>query len=174
MQHFCKELCFCSHFVQEQVTLSHWCTLVCESGTQMSALENSCRGGSTLVVYMLQGGKAAEDVTHWRVLGVTTRHTNMMDFLALHSFKKFSAMKMVARSPLFFINARGHPSQSFRPAGKHDRERKGNMALRLNTKWNIQRRPHFTNKCILIVSIFTNKSQTITKRHATSIFHSLL
>lgn len=104
----------------------------------------------------------------------TTRHTNMTDFLALRSFKKFSAMKMAARSPLFFINVRGHPSQSFRPAGKHDRERKGNMAPRLNTKWNIQQRPNFTNKCILIASIFANKSPTFTKRHATSNFHSLL
>lgn len=49
-----------------------------------------------------------------------------------------------------------------------------NMARRLNTKWNIQRRPNFTNKCILIASIFANKSQTITKRLATSNFHSLL
>lgn len=98
----------------------------------------------------------------------------MTDFLALHSFRKFSAMKMAARSPLFFINMRGRPSQSFRPAGKHDKERKGNMALRRNMKWNIQRRPNLTNKCILIASIFANKSQTITKRDATSNFHSPL
>lgn len=83
-------------------------------------------------------------------------------------------MKMFGRSPLFFINSRGHPLQTFRPAGIYDRERKGDKAQRLNTKWNIQRCPNFNNKCILITSIFANKPQTITKRHATSNFHSLL
>lgn len=86
MQHFCKELCFCSHFVQEQVTLSHWCTFVCESGTQMKALENSSTGGSALVVYMLQGGKPAEDVTHWRVLGVKDHTAHKHDGLPGSAF----------------------------------------------------------------------------------------
>lgn len=83
---------------------------------------------------------------------------------------------MFGGSPLSFINARGHPLQTFRPAGKHDRERKWDKAQRLNRKWNIQRCPNFNNKCILIVylSIFANKPQTITKRSATSNFHSLL
>lgn len=58
--------------------------------------------------------------------------------------QQHGVIKMFARSPLLFINAREHPSQTFWPAVKQqDRESGRNMAQRLNMKWNIQQRGKF-------------------------------
>lgn len=122
------------------------------------------------------GGKTAEDVLHWGVLGVgggckrprgaRTRWTSWLCIRFKNSAARSS--NMFARSPLVFFNARAHPSQTIRPTGRwRGRER-------TDMKRNIQQRANFTNKCILSVGIFTDKPQTIPKRHAESNLHSLL
>lgn len=95
--------------------------------------KNNPTGGSTLAVYMLQGGETAEDVTHRGVLWVKDHSAHDREGLPSSAFiseiQQRGAMKMFARSPLFFINARKHPSQTDWPEGKQqDREKKHGTA----------------------------------------------